>query len=41
MTGRDWAVLPAGGVLRVGLALRFMDRREPDGAGEEEAEGEE
>jgi hypothetical protein len=41
LTGRDWAVLVAVGVLIVGLGLRFMDRREPDGAGEEEAEGEE
>lgn len=39
VTGRDWAVLVAVGVLIVGLALRFMDRREPDGAGEEETEG--
>jgi hypothetical protein len=39
LTGRDWAVLVAVGVLVVGMALRFMDRREPDGAGEEETEG--
>lgn len=38
VTGRDWAVLVAVGVLMVGLVLRVMDRREPDGAGEEETE---
>jgi hypothetical protein len=39
VTGRDWAVLAAVGVLIVGLALRFADRKEPDGAGDEEADG--
>lgn len=36
VTGRDWAVLAAVGVLIVGLALRFADRQRSDRAGEEE-----
>ncbi|HEU0078210.1 MAG TPA: hypothetical protein VFQ76_11205 [Longimicrobiaceae bacterium] len=40
LTGRDWAVLVAAVVLVVGLALRFADRRDADGAGKEEEEAE-
>ena len=41
LTGRDWAVLVAVGVLLLGLALRLADRGDADGAGdgEENAEG--
>ena len=40
LTGRDWAVLVAAGVLLVGLALRLAGRRDADGAGEREEGGE-
>jgi hypothetical protein len=40
VTGRDWAVLVAVGVLLAGLALRFADRKRggavEDGGGEED-----